>query len=98
MNYAERRLLLVTAKLMRRMVNSVFLGTELRNMALEQIEDAIADVERYEEHKRKVIDLALHPSGKCTCAGEGICGWCTTTCPTCGVKNIEHGVECDQED
>lgn len=30
----------------------------------------------------------LHPNGKCTCAGEGSCEWCTGTFP-CGCKRSE---------
>lgn len=33
---------------------------------------------------REVLGEALHPNGRCTCAGEGKCEWCKGLCPTCG--------------
>jgi hypothetical protein len=36
-----------------------------------------------------VTDLdALHPAGRCTCAGEGRCDWCTSVA-LCGCKRCE---------
>lgn len=26
----------------------------------------------------------LHPTGRCTCGGEGRCAWCAEICQTCG--------------
>ncbi|MBN9687102.1 hypothetical protein [Corallococcus sp. NCRR] len=31
------------------------------------------------------VDAMLHPSGRCTCAGEGQCEWCRARCDACGV-------------
>lgn len=36
----------------------------------------------------------LHPTGRCTCGGEGRCAWCSRPCPACGVPTIEHGDTC----
>jgi hypothetical protein len=36
-------------------------------------------------------DDELHPSGKCTCAGEGECMWCQTHCLHCGATPDQHG-------
>lgn len=33
----------------------------------------------------------LHPSGRCTCAGEGECEWCRTHCAHCGATVEHHG-------
>jgi len=31
------------------------------------------------------INAALHPTGRCTCAGEGTCEWCKSHCLHCGL-------------
>src|SRR5512139_403655 len=36
----------------------------------------------------------IHPTGRCTCGGEGRCAWCSRPCPACGVPTIEHGDTC----
>ncbi len=38
---------------------------------------------------QEVPDEALHPDGRCTCAGEGECEWCTIHCLHCGGKAEE---------
>ena len=35
---------------------------------------------------------ALHPSGRCTCAGEGTCAWCQARCDACGSPYIPEAV------
>ncbi|MBN8472293.1 hypothetical protein JYJ95_37810 [Corallococcus exiguus] len=35
---------------------------------------------------------ALHPSGRCTCAGEGTCAWCRARCDACGSPYIPEAV------
>ncbi|NOK32375.1 hypothetical protein HMI49_04060 [Corallococcus exercitus] len=35
---------------------------------------------------------ALHPSGRCTCAGEGTCAWCRARCNACGSPHIPAAV------
>ncbi|RKG68675.1 hypothetical protein D7V80_11805 [Corallococcus sp. CA054B] len=35
---------------------------------------------------------ALHPSGRCTCAGEGTCAWCGARCEACGSPYIPEAV------
>ena len=34
--------------------------------------------------KREVKLDPLHPTGRCTCHGEGTCEWCVLICPACG--------------
>jgi hypothetical protein len=59
------------------------------------------DVERCNKHGAKrdpttcaeytpksETDHALHPTGRCTCAGEGRCEWCRTICPVCGGGDV----------
>jgi hypothetical protein len=31
---------------------------------------------RLDPQRMRELDEALHPAGKCTCAGEGRCEWC----------------------
>lgn len=47
----------------------------------------------------------LHPTGKCRCAGEGKCEWCTTptvcgctnaTCPGCGADEFDDDPDVSQ--
>lgn len=48
----------------------------------------LAIVERVREHARRrrgVTQAVLHPSGECTCGGEGDCEWCRTHCLQCGM-------------
>ncbi|RKI18642.1 hypothetical protein D7Y15_08060 [Corallococcus sp. AB030] len=35
---------------------------------------------------------ALHPSGRCTCTGEGTCAWCRARCDACGSPYIPEAV------
>jgi predicted HAD superfamily Cof-like phosphohydrolase len=35
---------------------------------------------------------ALHPSGRCTCAGEGACSWCRARCDVCGSPYVPEAV------
>lgn len=32
---------------------------------------------------RAAAESSLHPTGRCTCGGEGRCAWCDEICPTC---------------
>lgn len=36
---------------------------------------------------------ALHPYGRCTCGGEGVCSWCDGTCQGCG--DFPHDGPCE---
>ena len=36
-------------------------------------------------------DDVLHPSGRCTCAGDGECEWCKMHCVHCGAGPEQHG-------
>ena len=49
-----------------------------------------------EQHRQSLLRAAeaLHPTGRCTCGGEGQCEWCSRPCPACGVPTIEHGDTC----
>ena len=66
-----------------------YIGTEARNM----LEALIEEVRR---SRIAAADALLHPTGHCTCAGEGTCDWCTKPCPGCGEKYIE--CRCDKKD
>ncbi|NOJ91974.1 hypothetical protein HMI51_03305 [Corallococcus coralloides] len=35
---------------------------------------------------------ALHPSGRCTCVGEGTCAWCRARCASCGSPAVPEAV------
>jgi polyhydroxyalkanoate synthesis regulator phasin len=40
----------------------------------------------------------LHPGGRCTCAGEGTCAWCSRTrCIGCGAEGVDLCQACDAE-
>ncbi|MBZ4371498.1 hypothetical protein [Corallococcus sp. AS-1-6] len=38
------------------------------------------------------VDAMLHPSGRCTCAGEGQCEWCRARCDACGGPSVPESV------
>ncbi|WP_304504107.1 hypothetical protein [Corallococcus sp. EGB] len=38
------------------------------------------------------VDAMLHPSGRCTCAGEGQCEWCRARCDACGSPYVPESV------
>lgn len=38
-----------------------------------------------ERVKAQQVDATLHPTGRCTCAGEGECEWCQSHCLECGM-------------
>lgn len=37
----------------------------------------------------------LHPTGRCTCSGEGRCDWCILACPGCSFRRCD--CQCDPE-
>ncbi|MFP2897828.1 hypothetical protein [Corallococcus sp. 4LFB] len=39
------------------------------------------------------VDAMLHPSGRCTCAGEGLCEWCRARCDVCGGPGVPESVK-----
>lgn len=47
--------------------------------------------ERFSEQQRTATDAVFHPTGRCTCAGEGACEWCQSHCLHCGVGLLEDG-------
>jgi hypothetical protein len=56
-----------------------YIGSEARAL----LESLIFEV------RRRRADELLHPTGRCTCGGEGECVWCLKPCPGCGEKYIE---------
>jgi len=63
----------------------------------------VNDLTRRSEEARRIADQALHPTGRCTCAGEGTCEWCQTHCVHCGsalqdVRELGYGTcpHCDE--
>jgi len=55
------------------------------------LEGIVNDLERRHEHDSAVREATLHPTGRCTCAGEGTCEWCKTHCADCGAPIREDG-------
>lgn len=56
-------------------------------------------VEEARERTRKAAELfdqILHPNGRCECAGEGLCDWCSKECEMCGTQRCT-GFGCDSE-
>jgi hypothetical protein len=41
------------------------------------------------------VTQLLHPSGHCTCQGEGECNWCLEHCMECGGTTEQHPVTGD---
>lgn len=60
--------------------------------AYEQAADLIEDG----EHMSDLPTDPLHPGGRCTCAGEGRCEWCRTTCLWCGAPHLDVGHPVDR--
>lgn len=42
---------------------------------------------------RSANELVLHPTGHCTCGGEGDCDWCRTPCSGCGEARFSCACE-----
>jgi hypothetical protein len=56
----------------------------------EHLRAALRDLEKRYEAQREITEAALHPTGRCTCAGEGTCEWCRTHCVHCGATEEQH--------
>lgn len=54
------------------------------------LQSALRDLERRYEERRAIEQAVMHPTGRCTCAGEGICEWCQTHCVHCGATEEQH--------
>jgi hypothetical protein len=66
---------------------------ELRRQGIIEEEDTPPDIARIAESARK-HDHHFHPSGRCTCGGEGRCDWCRSNQNT--VAEIHTGFEPDK--
>jgi hypothetical protein len=61
------------------------------NVQRKHLQAALRDLEKRHEVRREVENAALHPTGRCICAGEGLCQWCQTHCVHCGANAEQHG-------
>ena len=55
------------------------------------LRSALKGLEKCYKDRQEMTDATLHPSGRCTCAGEGSCEWCKTHCVHCGAEAEQHG-------
>jgi len=55
------------------------------------LRSALEQLESHYKRTEASRDMLLHPSGRCTCAGEGTCEWCKTHCVHCGAEAEQHG-------
>jgi hypothetical protein len=61
------------------------------------LRSALKGLEKRYKDRQEMTDATLHPSGRCTCAGEGSCEWCKTHCIECGMERDGDGLcpHCD---
>ena len=55
------------------------------------LRSALKGLEKRYKDRQEMTDATLHPSGRCTCGGEGSCEWCKTHCVHCGAEAEQHG-------
>lgn len=55
------------------------------------VQSALAGLQKHHESRERTREAVLHPSGACTCSGDGLCEWCLTHCVHCGAEAEQHG-------
>lgn len=58
---------------------------------------ALEGLRKHHEDRERMRESVLHPSGRCTCAGDGTCEWCQSHCVECGfaLDGDGHCENCD---
>lgn len=59
---------------------------EGKNVEKKHLLTVVRYLEQRSEARYETTEAALHPTGRCTCVGEGTCVWCREHCIECGME------------